>query len=53
MIDNRLREMLKESWDDGYQTSVDKLRAMANHLADEDIADVVRMLATALESDKP
>jgi hypothetical protein len=44
---------LKEASRAGYQNAVDGLREMADHLSDENVAEVIRMLATALESMKP
>lgn len=44
---------IREASRGGYQNAVDALREMAAHLSDENTAEVVLMLATALESMKP
>ncbi len=43
---------LLNSWRQGYQEAVDKLRWMADNLKDPDAIEVVRMLATTLETMK-
>ena len=45
--------VIKNAMRAGYENAVAGLREMADHLNDEGMADVVRMLATALESMKP
>lgn len=44
---------VKEASRAGYQNAVDGLREMAKQLRDPEMTEVVRMLATALESMKP
>jgi hypothetical protein len=43
---------LHEHWSDGYDTAVAALRDMTKQLRDREAAEVVLMLATALESQK-
>jgi hypothetical protein len=53
VVDDMSRSNDSAAWCNGYQTAVDALRWMADHLSDDDTAEAVRMLATALESMKP